>query len=178
MEKYSVKNVKSFMGMEGYGFNATVYRGNKRIGLAIDEGCGGPLTLRIDQDELDELEKHVKTLPDHVCNFDDPATGKPCVMSFTTGLFISDMVEKVLYAQDIYKKSKNKHRIMVIEDHEVSYYKVSVPVDDKVIADFKSKKPNAFVLTGMNVEQIVDALEKDAQSVATVEPKTQKPSVR
>ena len=28
---YSVKNIKSFIGMEGYGFNANLYRGKKKI---------------------------------------------------------------------------------------------------------------------------------------------------
>lgn len=38
---YSVKNVKTFRGMEGYGFNATLYRDNKRVAHVDDEGNGG-----------------------------------------------------------------------------------------------------------------------------------------
>ena len=36
-----VKNVKSFVGMEGLGFNATLYLNDKRVAFVIDEGNGG-----------------------------------------------------------------------------------------------------------------------------------------
>jgi hypothetical protein len=42
----TVKGIKSFRGMSGYGFNATLYRDGKRLGLVIDEGCGGSLLYR------------------------------------------------------------------------------------------------------------------------------------
>ena len=38
---YSVKGVKSFRGMEGQGFNATLYRGKIKIAFVIDEANGG-----------------------------------------------------------------------------------------------------------------------------------------
>ena len=44
--QYTVKGVKSFRGMEGYGFNATLYNGSKRIAFVIDEGRGGGLLFR------------------------------------------------------------------------------------------------------------------------------------
>lgn len=36
-----VKNVKTFQGMEGYGYNAALYLNGKRVAFVIDEGCGG-----------------------------------------------------------------------------------------------------------------------------------------
>lgn len=41
MSKYTVKGIKTFRGMEGQGFNATLYRDGKKVGLVIDEGNGG-----------------------------------------------------------------------------------------------------------------------------------------
>jgi len=41
MSKYEVKNVKSFRGREGYGFNASLYRDGKRVAHVDDEGNGG-----------------------------------------------------------------------------------------------------------------------------------------
>lgn len=38
---YSVIKVKTFEGMEGKGFNATLCRDGKPIAFVIDEGCGG-----------------------------------------------------------------------------------------------------------------------------------------
>jgi hypothetical protein len=40
---YSVKNVKSFEGREGIGYNATLYRGTKRVAKVIDDASGGPV---------------------------------------------------------------------------------------------------------------------------------------
>jgi hypothetical protein len=39
--EYCVKGVKSFEGMEGYGFNATLYKGNKKVAKVIDDAHGG-----------------------------------------------------------------------------------------------------------------------------------------
>jgi hypothetical protein len=38
---YNVKGVKSFRGMEGYGFNATLYRGKVKIAFVMDEANDG-----------------------------------------------------------------------------------------------------------------------------------------
>jgi len=37
---YTIKNVKSFRGMEGLGFNATLYRDKKRVCLVMDSAQG------------------------------------------------------------------------------------------------------------------------------------------
>ena len=37
---YTIKNVKSFRGMEGHGFNATLYRDKKRVCLVMDSAQG------------------------------------------------------------------------------------------------------------------------------------------
>ncbi len=36
-----LKNIKTFQGMEGSGYNATLYLNGKRVAFVIDEGCGG-----------------------------------------------------------------------------------------------------------------------------------------
>lgn len=39
--EYSVKKVKTFMGHEGGGYNADLYRGKKKVATVIDQGDGG-----------------------------------------------------------------------------------------------------------------------------------------
>ena len=41
LKDYSVKNVKTFEGHDGTGFNATLYRGKKKIAKIIDTAHGG-----------------------------------------------------------------------------------------------------------------------------------------
>lgn len=41
MVHYEVKGVKDFIGMEGHGFNATLYRDGKKVCFIIDDADGG-----------------------------------------------------------------------------------------------------------------------------------------
>jgi len=41
MPEYTVKNVKTFRGMEGIGFNASLYRDGKRVATVDDSAHGG-----------------------------------------------------------------------------------------------------------------------------------------
>jgi len=52
----TVKGIKSFRGMEGYGFNATLYRDGKKLGLVIDGGCGGSMLFRCFKDYAEQAE--------------------------------------------------------------------------------------------------------------------------
>jgi len=40
--EYSIKNIKTFKGMEGMGgFNLTLYRGKTKVAIIINDDCGG-----------------------------------------------------------------------------------------------------------------------------------------
>lgn len=54
----TVRGVKSFRGMEGGGFNCTLYVDGKKLGMVIDEGRGGNLLYRLDSHKTEqELER-------------------------------------------------------------------------------------------------------------------------
>lgn len=62
--KYEVKNVKLFEGMEGYGFNCSLYCDGKRVAKVIDDASGGEIMFYFDKDEDEKkLFEFVKTLP-------------------------------------------------------------------------------------------------------------------
>lgn len=42
---YTVKGVKTFRGMDTHGYNATLYRGKKKVAFLIEEGNGGELNI-------------------------------------------------------------------------------------------------------------------------------------
>ena len=44
-EKYQLKNVKSFRGMEDRGYNSTLYRDGRRVATADYGGGGGSVRL-------------------------------------------------------------------------------------------------------------------------------------
>jgi len=64
---YNVKGVKSFRGMEGYGFNATLYRGKIKIAFVIDEANGGCYHYDwFNRAEDKILRDHCESLPKEV----------------------------------------------------------------------------------------------------------------
>ena len=44
--KVTIKNLKSFRGMEGYGFNADIYVNGVKSMFAMDGGNGGQIAVR------------------------------------------------------------------------------------------------------------------------------------
>ena len=61
---YSVKNVKTFTGREGYGYNCSLYKDGKNIGMVLDTADGGEIDLQLNSRELEhELRDYVNTLP-------------------------------------------------------------------------------------------------------------------
>ena len=59
--KYTVKNVKSFMGREGYGYSCSLYKDGKNIGTVTDTADGGEA-----DPQFKHLEERVKELRDYV----------------------------------------------------------------------------------------------------------------
>ena len=96
---YEVKNVKSFMGMEGYGFNANLYRGKKKIAFVIDSGNGGCLDIDwVDRDEEAILEAHINTLPKVTTEVGD--------LNVDADWFITDCVSEWERQRDIRKMKR------------------------------------------------------------------------
>lgn len=63
---YTIKGVKTFRGMEGQGFNATLCRDGKPVAHVDDEGCGGCYNWRwLVKDAELPFKTHVRNeLPD------------------------------------------------------------------------------------------------------------------
>lgn len=60
----SVKGVKTFRGMEGHGFNATLYLDGKKVAFVMDEGSGGCMRYEWNDRKAEDIVNNwVKTLP-------------------------------------------------------------------------------------------------------------------
>jgi hypothetical protein len=61
---YSVRNVKTFTGMEGPGFNATLCRDGKPVAMVIDDASGGCFDFQwLVPGEAAHLEAICKQMP-------------------------------------------------------------------------------------------------------------------
>ena len=60
-QEYTVKSVKSFVGMEGHGFNASLYRNGKKVAFVIDDANGGDYHFQWCDWKVPKVEIHITT---------------------------------------------------------------------------------------------------------------------
>lgn len=153
---YSVKNVKSFMGREGYGFNCTLYRKGKKVGTCMDDASGGgmypidwigvPKTNATEADwakwkafrdeEQRLLNEHIATLPP----VDSGFGGEP--LTIDEGWFVTELVNKWEKDRDIRKVEKQcatKILFRTSGSKEGSYYIQNVPYSIGMAQSIRNK---------------------------------------
>ena len=125
---YTVKNIKSFQGREGYGFECSFYKDGKRIGTVTDTADGGMIDFYLDKGEKEILDTHCLTLPKWGSEYGDKEYFTDADI-FITGL-VSDF-EK----QKQYRKWCKKDTVTVFrtnEDKKGSYRVKPVPYNELV----------------------------------------------
>ena len=144
---YTIGKIKTFSGMQGYGYNAILYCDGKRIADAIDDASGGPLNLRFNDPEQERrLRDYVATLPARVCDFVDPATGKPAVVAVTMELFVEDLVNITQIANRV--KRLMRTSVVVLENGAISQFKAK-PTPE-ALAAIQRQNPEAMILNGLS----------------------------
>lgn len=143
---YSVKNIKTFTGREGKGFNATLYRDGKKIAMVSDMADGGMLRFDwVDYSarEEDKLDAYCATLPKT-----ELGHGLRAVPT-DKDLFVSRLVEDA----EIRKKMTSQLRKKtVFIDGGVAYTSPS-PYSPSTRAALLSKFPNAIILNALPPEE-------------------------
>lgn len=149
---YSVKGIKTFRGMEGQGFNATLYRGGKKVALVIDEGCGGSMIFEwvnggrhaADMPDVRVLEDYAKSLPPIPA---DPAWGpghEPLTMD--GDLFVAELVGAFEMEQKMRRQMKKKTLFQVgAEIGSDEFRQVNAPLSSTVKEWIANKYPGQQV---------------------------------
>ncbi len=113
---YTVKNVKTFTGREGLGWECSLYKDGQRLGTVLDDAHGGNLMFSIDRAEEKALEDYCKTLPKRPWGFDgDDLDPEGCDVSGE--IFVSDLVGDFLENRDMKKRCKT-HTVFTLKDGE------------------------------------------------------------
>lgn len=154
---YRIKNLKTFRGVEGNGFNATLYLGQKRLGTVIDDASGGPVIFEISDADKKALDDYAQSLPDIVCPFNDH-TGKPAVLKNSADLFVSHLVNQVASLKRVKSILRKGTMLAVIEDHQLYKIEYMRDVNTKIINDYQKNYPNAVVLNRLSDADILAAL--------------------
>ena len=98
--EYTVKNVKNFMGREGYGYSCTLYKNGKSIGTVTDTADGGEVDLYLNSRELeDELRDYVNTLPSF--QFEDMDIPQ------SVETFLDSLIDEYQQAKQLAKLTRN-----------------------------------------------------------------------
>ena len=150
---YEVKSVKSFVGNEGYGFNANLYRNGKKIGFCYDDAGGGGMhpiqwvgTPRSHDDKegwekwrkfRDEeqrlLNEHIKSLP--------KVQAHGMELTIDESWFVTELVTKWETERDI-KKLQKKCATKTLFRHSKckvgGYMIMSAICDEKMRAKLKA----------------------------------------
>ena len=131
--EYSVKNVKSFQGREGYGFNCNLYRNNRKIGFCMDDASGGGMypidwAGNIDrQEEQQLLNAHLETLPP----VDSDFGGDP--LRIDEGWFVEELVNEAERQKDLRKmrrQCQTKTLFRLDGDNRGAYHILNAPCDE------------------------------------------------
>jgi hypothetical protein len=125
-KKYSVKNLRTFRGMEGTGVNSTLYMNNKKLTNVDDEGNGGCLRFH-DWD----VEKKINEELRHVgkVKYDDSDT-----MTFTydAEMFLNDLIDKALEDKQFKTKCRKKTLVITSDCKKGQHIEWKYPFTQKI----------------------------------------------
>jgi len=165
---YTVKGIKTFTGMEGHGYNATLYRDGKAVAFVIDDASGGdlqiewkdhkdglfavsttnykgePWTVKMTLEEQ-RLHELCASMPHRTCEWVDPATGKPSVLATTMAIFIEELVNDALMLRDIARLTKGKVAFAL----GGKLYTIKMAPSEANIATVRAKNVGCVVLNGL-----------------------------
>ena len=146
MSNYSVKNIKTFTGSEGKGFNATLYRDGKKIAMVSDMADGGMLRFDwVDYSarEEDKLDAYCATLPKT-----DLGHGLRLVDT-DKDLFVSQLVED----ESIRKRMRAQLRKKTVFIVNGVGYASPLPYSISTAAKLLQMHPTAIILNSLPDEE-------------------------
>lgn len=142
MPKYEVKNVKGFTGMEGYGYECTLYKDGAKIGTVTDPAEGGEPHFFLNKGEKELLDQFCKTLPKEACDFEELKKKYPDGMEVDASQYIARLVDGYENSKQLKKWCKTKTLFTLDGDKEGEYRVVKSPYSPSVKQFLEKKYPN------------------------------------
>ena len=123
---YNVKNVKFFRGMEGQGFNSTLYRGNIKVADVDDDGNGGCFHFYYhSKKEEDTFLNFLKTIPEY--EYVNEIGSSRFVWKFDEDSFVNHIVNEYdikKRTESAYKRKCKKSTVVLLKSHKLGQYLV------------------------------------------------------
>jgi hypothetical protein len=171
--EYEVKGIKTFRGMEGGGYNATLYRSGKRVAAVIDDASGGPLmvdwadwkkpriavktskyggkykaTVQMTPEEK-ALHDYASSLPPLKSSIVSDEEPDGIVMEMDSELFIEELVNQALLLRDLQKLTRGK---LAFEVDGKVYTMATRGNEAGAREHLKRRHPSAKLLNDMQVQ--------------------------
>ena len=128
--EYTIKGIKTFMGMEGRGFNATLYRNGRKAAFFIDDASGGPLQIDWVNKKEEEIFKAFIEEEREKIPADQMYHGTPYRGLFNDEIWLGDKVNELENKKRIRRLAK-KNTVVQIGDEigtdKMSYFKGTGP---------------------------------------------------
>ena len=103
------KKHRSCRADEGDAWSCEFYLDGRKGGDAEYGGHGGPIDIHYVNDEMKALlQDYAASLPPQKCSFDDPKTGKPCMMDWNDELLLDEKREDMLQERELKRWCKTK----------------------------------------------------------------------
>lgn len=138
---YSVKNVKTFTGNEGAGFECSLYKDGKRLGTVMDPATGGQSNFFISREEGKLLDAYCETLP----RIPWEINSEGCKVD--KDFFVGNLVASFLEEKNLKQKCKRK-TIFTLKDSD-KYWSI------KLVFSQQGKK-HLMKKHGDNLKEIIN----------------------
>jgi len=119
---YTLRNIKTFQGIEMQGYNVTLARDGKKVASVIDEGAGGAPFFHWDNKGCEkEFYAFLKTLPKEKSEWDDK------LHEVSDEVFIGDLFNDTIQEKDFIKKCKTKTLYRTSDMSNLEYGSLNMP---------------------------------------------------
>lgn len=167
---YSVKGVKSFIGNEGHGFNATLYRDGKAVAFVYDDASGGPVAFEWKDRDGGLVEVETRThdgrpwtvkMTHEERAYHTFVSAMPkqsfegMELDVTMDIHVSDLVNDALLLKDVARMTKGKVAFIKVDG---KLYTAKCEPTEKNIAAIKAKHVGCVVLNGMGDLAVLAAM--------------------
>lgn len=174
---YTAKNIVTFNGMEGGGFNASLYRDGKRVAYVIDDASGGDIIVDwLDKEKAEwEVTTHsgevitvkgtaeekflmdyLKTLPPMETNFVG-SDGEDVTLDWNIDLFVSEIVNAQITFNKM-KKDMKKNVFYIGKDGHLMRMKCEG--NAKVYEQLRTRFQASIIFNELGDEQLMAEIKK------------------
>jgi len=167
---YTVKGVKSFIGNEGHGFNATLYRDGKAVAFVYDDASGGPVAFEWKDRDGGLVEVETRThdgrpwtvkMTHEERAYHTFVSAMPkqsfegMELDVTMDIHVSDLVNDALLLKDVARMTKGKVAFIKADG---KLYTAKCEPHAENIAAIKAKHVGCVVLNGMGDLAVLAAM--------------------